>query len=184
MKSYKWIMLLLFVFIIVGCFYFYIVNSVPKNGYSAQKSGFNNTSNDTDLNFSIDNTSDNIPTIETELASFSTKIKNKKDLNRQNNITITCNTLNNTIVKSGEIFSFCDTIGASTIERGYKEANIIVQGTEVKGLGGGNCQVSSTLYNAVLAIPEQLEVIERHRHSAPVPYIEEGKDAAISYRFS
>jgi len=45
----------------------------------------------------------------------------------------------------------------------------------------GNCQVSSTLYNAVLAASTDLEVVERHPHSAPVPYIEEGKDAAISY---
>jgi len=89
--------------------------------------------------------------------------------------------LNNSIVKPGETFSFCDTVGPSTVERGYKEANVIIQGTETKGLGGGNCQVSSTLYNAVLAVPNELEVLERHPHSAPVPYIEEGKDAAISY---
>ena len=44
--------------------------------------------------------------------------------------------------------------------------------------------MSSTLYNAVLAVPNELEVVERHPHSAPVPYIEEGKDAAISYRFT
>ena len=76
--------------------------------------------------------------------------------------------LNNTIVNPGETFSFCDTVGPSTVERGYKIANVIIQGTETKGLGGGNCQVSSTLYNAVLAIPNELEVVERHPHSAPV----------------
>ena len=88
------------------------------------------------------------------------------------------------LLSLGETFSFCDTVGESTIERGYKEANVIIKGTETKGLGGGNCQVSSTLYNAVLAVPNKLEVVERHPHSAPVPYIEKGKDAAISYRIT
>jgi len=122
--------------------------------------------------------------VEKEISTFSTLITNQKDSNRQGNISITCSVLNNTIVKSGETFSFCDVVGPSTVERGYKTANIIVQGTETKGIGGGNCQVSSTLYNAVLAVPNELEVIERHPHSARVPYIEAGKDAAISYRNS
>ena len=49
-----------------------------------------------------------------------------------------------------------------------------------KGLGGGNCQVSTTLYNAILSIPS-LIVVERHEHSNYVPYIEKGKDAAVAY---
>ena len=49
-----------------------------------------------------------------------------------------------------------------------------------KGFGGGNCQVSSTLYNAVLEVPS-LEVTERHEHSNDVPYVEDGKDAAVAY---
>ena len=53
-------------------------------------------------------------------------------------------------------------------------------GNKIQGLGGGNCQVSSTLYNAVLAVPS-LEVTERHAHSNKVPYIESGKDAAVAY---
>lgn len=47
-------------------------------------------------------------------------------------------------------------------------------------MAGGNCQVSSTLYNAVLAVPE-LTVTERHEHGKPVAYVEQGKDAAVSY---
>ena len=116
---------------------------------------------------------------ETEIATFSTKIYNK-DEERQNNIGITCRTLSTKEVKPGEIFSFCDTIGKSTSAKGYLEADIYVDGKKEKGLGGGNCQVSTTLYNAVLKVPE-LEVLERHKHSGHVPYIQEGRDAAVSY---
>ena len=52
--------------------------------------------------------------------------------------------------------------------------------TKLKVFGGGNCQVSSTLYNAVLAVPS-LKVTERHEHSNDVPYVAEGKDAAVAY---
>ena len=116
---------------------------------------------------------------ETEIATFSTKIYNK-DEERQNNIGITCRTLSTKEVKPGEIFSFCDTIGKSTSAKGYQEADIYVDGKKEKGLGGGNCQVSTTLYNAVLKVPE-LKVLERHKHSGHVPYIQEGRDAAVSY---
>lgn len=182
MKKFIWIILFAVILSIGVIVYFY--NSKSNSNYYTQKSSFNDSS-DTQTNFISNNPSTNItPNItETEISNFSTRIQNKKDLNRQGNITITCSALNNTTVPSGKTFSFCDTVGQSTEERGYKKANVIVQGTEIKGLGGGNCQVSSTLYNAVLAIPE-LEIIERHPHSAPVPYIEEGKDAAISYRLS
>lgn len=200
MKKYWWIILIL-VIGIIGCIVFFVYNTNSSNmpNYSAEKSGFNATQNTLDNNSSSDNSLDgssntdfknNTNTnvnktpsiIEQEIANFSTKITNKKDTNRQGNISITCSALNNTIVNPGETFSFCDVVGDSTPEKGYKEANVIIQGIETKGLGGGNCQVSSTLYNAVLAASDQLSVVERHPHSAPVPYIEEGKDAAVSYR--
>ena len=116
---------------------------------------------------------------ETELANFSTKIHNK-DEERQNNIGITCRAITTKEVKPGETFSFCDTVGKSTTAKGYEEADIYVDGKKEQGLGGGNCQVSTTLYNAVLQVPE-LEVVERHQHSGHVPYIEEGKDATVAY---
>ena len=58
---------------------------------------------------------------------------------------------------------------------------MIISGNVKHGLGGGNCQISTTLYNAVLAVPE-LNVTERHPHSNKVPYIQSGKDAAVAYR--
>ena len=117
---------------------------------------------------------------EIDLASFSTKIM-YKDTNRQHNMSLTCSKLNGTIVKAGESFSFCNTVGKATAEAGYKEAEIFDKNGNIKkGYGGGNCQVSSTLYNVVLQIPG-LKVLERHEHSRKVSYVESGKDAAVAY---
>lgn len=120
-----------------------------------------------------------VPKKETQIASFSTKIYSK-DEERQHNIGITCQTLTTKEVQPGETFSFCDTVGKATSAKGYQKADIYVDGKKKQGLGGGNCQVSTTLYNAVLQVPE-LEVVERHQHSGHVPYIQDGKDAAVAY---
>lgn len=114
-----------------------------------------------------------------EISSFSTKIYTK-DSSRQNNITITCSTLNDTDVANGQTFSFCNTVGRATPSKGYTKADIFTNGKKTKGYGGGNCQISTTLYNAVLKVPS-LKVTERHEHSNKVPYIQSGKDAAVSY---
>lgn len=116
---------------------------------------------------------------EKEISSYSTTIKDKAE-GRLTNINITCSTLNNTIVHNGETFSFNKVVGKPTSERGYKEASIIIDHKTEKGIGGGNCQVSSTLYNAVLNIPS-LVVLERHEHGKNVTYVPKGKDAAVSY---
>ena len=105
----------------------------------------------------------------------------KQWLRFQKNMEITTTALNGTIVKNGETFSFCNTIGPSTSSKGYLEADIYDHnGNKKKGYGGGNCQVSSTLYNAVLAVPS-LTVTERHPHSNHVPYVPNDKDAAVAY---
>ena len=142
--------------------------------YQADRSSMNtNVNTNTDMNTNL------VTKKEVEIANFTTKIYNK-DEDRQNNISITCRTLSTKEVQPGEIFSFCDTVGKATHAKGYEEADIYVDGKKEQGLGGGNCQVSTTLYNAVLQVPE-LEVIEKHKHSGHVPYIEEGKDAAVAY---
>lgn len=115
---------------------------------------------------------------ETEISSFSTNLAG--DANRLENIRISCNKINGTILKNRESFSFNDIIGEPTEDKGYKEADVLVETTLTKGFGGGNCQVSSTLYNACLAVPE-IEVTERHPHKKKVAYVEEGKDASVSY---
>ncbi len=158
------------------------------NSNNTNNSNYQTQRNDTDTNNVstktiekenfISNIQQSKPT-EIEIASFSTKIHNKENA-RQNNIKITCNALTNTEIKSGEVFSFCNTVGKATEEKGYQEADIFVDGKKQKGFGGGNCQVSTTLYNAVANV-DGIEIIERHEHSNDVPYIEKGKDAAVSY---
>ena len=129
---------------------------------------------------SVEPAPENTTPKEEEISSFSTKIVTK-DANRQHNINLTCSTLNDTIVENGATFSFCNTVGQATSAKGYKEADIFdANGRKKKGLGGGNCQISSTLYNAVLAV-SSLPVVERHPHSNYVPYIQKGKDAAVAY---
>lgn len=126
-----------------------------------------------------ENMHSNSAPVETEMASFSTKLGGSMN-SRTNNINITTGVLNETVVEPGKTFSFCDTVGKPTKERGYQEADAFdKQGNTFQAVGGGNCQVSSTLYNVVLQIPE-LEVIERHEHSKPVHYVPKDKDAAVA----
>ncbi len=184
-----------FLFVIIALLFFLTGckdnpdNSTNENSYNTSNvsvSDSNNTSideNNTNTSNSnsianSDNTSDNT---ETDLSSFSTKIYTPNDEARQNNIKITCSKLNGTIVEPGETFSFCNTVGKATPEEGYEKADIYdSDGNVVKGYGGGNCQISSTLYNAVLEL-SSLTVIERHAHSKKVYYVEEDKDAAVAY---
>lgn len=116
---------------------------------------------------------------ETELSSYSSPLKAKAS-GRLNNIRISCNKLNGTVIAKGKSFSFNEIIGKPTADKGYKEADVFENGKTVKALGGGNCQVSSTLYNAVLAV-HGLTVTERHEHGKDVTYVPDGKDAAVSY---
>lgn len=119
--------------------------------------------------------------IEEDISSFNTKIYTTKDSARQKNLEITSSKLNGTTVEPGKTFSFTSTVGKATPEEGYEKADIYDEnGNKIKGYGGGNCQISSTLYNAVLQL-SSLNVTERHPHAKKVPYVEEGKDAAVAY---
>jgi len=169
--------------VVVACILWWNLNKTQERQQAEKNNDSSNYQAERSSNDSIkENKADNpiaITKKETEIANFSTKIYNK-DEERQNNIGITCRTLSTKQVQPGETFSFCDTVGKATHAKGYEEADIYVDGKKEQGLGGGNCQVSTTLYNAVLQVPE-LEVVERHKHSGHVPYIEDGKDAAVSY---
>lgn len=94
---------------------------------------------------------------------------------RLHNIKLTAQQLNNKVIQPGEEFSFNRQTGEPTIERGFKEATVFVDGRTEQGLGGGMCQVSSTLYNAALSAG--LNITERHAHSQPVSYVPPGRDA-------
>lgn len=117
--------------------------------------------------------------IETELGTFSTTIKSK-GAGRLNNIRITCSKINGQIVESGSEFSFDKIVGKSSPDEGYQKADIFVDKKIVQAYGGGNCQVSTTLYNAILTV-SGLTVTERHPHGRKVDYVPEGKDAAVSH---
>ncbi len=94
------------------------------------------------------------------------------------NIRLAANSLNYYLIAPGEVFSFNAATGPRVPERGYRMAPIIVGGAVVPGYGGGVCQVSTTLYNAVLNAG--LEVVERFPHSRPVDYVPRGRDATVS----
>lgn len=152
-------------------------NSSSNNEVSENFSDPTNSSEENQLNV----VEKKVPQFtEQPLSSFSTNILTS-DLARQTNINLTCSTLNDTTVKKGETFSFCNTVGQATSAKGYQKADIFDKdGNKKKGLGGGNCQISSTLYNAVVAVPS-LNVTERHNHSKSVYYVPDGKDAAVAY---
>ncbi len=99
--------------------------------------------------------------------------------NRNENIRIASSTLNGVIVQPGQEFSFNLTTGNRTTEKGYKPAGAYQNGVFVEEPGGGVCQVSSTLYNAVVF--SGLETTERHAHTYEPSYVTPGEDAMVSY---
>lgn len=110
-------------------------------------------------------------------ASFYTSYSNSSQ-ERKHNIMLASKSINNTLVDVNGEFSFNYTVGERTQKRGYKQAKIIVGGEFVDGVGGGVCQVSTTLYNAVLLAG--LKVIEYHPHSLPVSYVAPSFDAMVN----
>lgn len=105
--------------------------------------------------------------------------KTTSNSNRNENIRLACVALNGTIVNPGQEFSFNDTTGARTEAKGYKPATAYLNGEVVQEPGGGVCQVSSTLYNAVIFAG--LKTTERKAHSYEPSYVTPGEDAAVSY---
>lgn len=94
------------------------------------------------------------------------------------NVTLAASRINGVVIAPGESFSFTQTILPRTTANGYVEAPVIVNKKYVPGIGGGICQVSSTLYAAMLNAG--LPATERHPHSLSVTYIPEGMDATVS----
>ncbi|NLY97595.1 MAG: VanW family protein [Clostridiaceae bacterium] len=119
---------------------------------------------------------------EVEIGSFETPLLDKSE-SRVNNIKLAARKLDGYKIKPGKEFSFNRVVGKRTMEKGYKVAPIIILSPEgPKGsedIGGGVCQLSSTLYSAVNKAG--LKVTERHPHSKKVPYIDEGYDATVDF---
>ena len=121
--------------------------------------------------------------IDRELGTYPTSLENKED-NTIYNIRLASEVINGILIKPQEIFSFNKYIGPAEKADGYKESTIIANGLFVNGYGGGICQVSSTLYNALLLA--NLPIVERYNHSVygeATKYVPLGQDAAIFYGF-
>lgn len=102
------------------------------------------------------------------------------NIDRNENLKLALECIDGVILAPGDTFSFDKALGERTAEKGYKSAKIFSGGKIIDSIGGGICQVSSTLYNAVLR--SNLDVLERHNHSFIVSYLPAGYDAAVAYQ--
>lgn len=157
MNKKFWIILILILCVLAIVVFFFSRKHTPSNNYEANKTSTNKDEINTSENFAskANNTSSNNenidvpsnenventtkttapPPVEEIISTYSTKIYST-DSARQNNINITCNTLNGTIVKNGETFSFCNTVGQASSNKGYQKADIFDKdGNKKKGLG-------------------------------------------------
>lgn len=192
----KWIIGIIALLIIGGVLLYFFFGNVSNNNqpseYTPSRTSVNTTladnttNNDNSTNSNATNEQKNDEkqkksTQKTKISSFSTPIVDDHE-NRITNIKITCSHISGTKVKANEEFSFCDVVGQPSAEDGYKEAHAFVDGELVNEIGGGNCQVSTTVYNAAKEI-DGVEITERHEHGKEVGYIEMGKDATVAYDY-
>lgn len=184
MQKSKYFFIIPIVLLFSFIFIIYSNNNVQKEEenvgnnqtYNSEKtSTSSNSINNSTSNTSITKSS----TEEREVASYSTPIQINDD-NRDKNMEISSQKINGTIIKVGEEFSFNKIVGSPTEEKGYEKAGVFVNGKKVKGYGGGNCQVSTTIYNVALKV-KGLEITERHEHGKEVGYVKKGDDATVAY---
>ncbi len=127
-------------------------------------------------------TSDNIENSIVQIGKFNTEILDDQNP-RVNNIEVAANYIDNIKLMPGEEFSFNETLGKRTRDKGYQKAPIIIRTEEGPekgyGVGGGICQLSTTLYNS--ALDADMKITERHKHSKSIGYVEKGKDATVVY---
>ena len=112
------------------------------------------------------------------LSSFSTSVQDQ-DENVKQNILLACTKLNGYRIVHGSIFSFNDVVGEGSAKNGYVMGRVLYRDEVRYESGGGLCQLSSTVFNALLLAG--FTIIERHRHFQPVTYVPYGLDATIKY---
>ena len=112
------------------------------------------------------------------LSTFTTRY-DVSDKDRTTNLVLACSKLDGKVVLPGETFSYNKTLGPRSIATGYKNAKVYSNGQVVDGIGGGICQISSTLYNSVLMA--NLEIVERRNHQFVTSYVPAGRDATVVY---
>ena len=112
------------------------------------------------------------------LATYSTTYSTR-NVNRSTNIRLASSKINGIVVMPGQTFSYNSTVGKRTAAAGFKEAGVYSGGEVTTGIGGGICQVSSTLYNSVLL--SNLQIVERYNHGFNPGYVPAGRDATVSW---
>ncbi len=122
---------------------------------------------------------DMLKNVSTVIGSYSTNYGSISSPERANNITLATKSINGKILMPGDIFSFNDVVGERTAKKGYQGATVIVGNKFESGIGGGVCQTSSTLYNAVFRAG--IPALERSHHTMPVHYVPQGMDATVDY---
>jgi len=112
------------------------------------------------------------------IGEYKTKF-NAGDVPRSKNIALATNKIHGTILAPGEVFSYNGVVGERSYSEGFETASVYVNGETVPGIGGGICQVSSTLFNAVVFA--NLDIVERVNHQLTVSYVPLGRDATVDY---
>ncbi|MCT8975880.1 VanW family protein [Clostridium sp. CX1] len=124
-------------------------------------------------------TSDKLTTINSRIATFTTNYGSISSAERANNIVLSTRSINGLVMLPGDTFSFNEVVGERTAGKGYKAAPVIIGNQVDSGLGGGICQVSTTLYNAILRA--NIKSVERAHHTLPSHYVPLGLDATVDY---
>ncbi len=112
------------------------------------------------------------------IAEFSTKFS-ASNKPRATNLKLASSHIDGVVLAPGEQFSFNETVGQRTTRRGFQVAGVYLNGRHDTGVGGGICQVSTTLFNAALL--SNLEIVKKSNHSMPVPYVPVGRDATVNW---
>ena len=142
-----------------------------KNSYSVEAEVKNTTAKVT---------ASELKKINKNVSTFTTRF-GTSDAGRNENIRLAAQTLSGTVLMPGEEFSFNNIVGDTTADKGYQPATVIVGTKFEKDYGGGICQVSTTLYNAVMQL--NVRPTERHPHNMSVSYVDKSTDAAIAYGY-
>lgn len=122
-------------------------------------------------------TKDDLTTDFNLIAAYTTDTTSES--NRNTNINLACQAINGTALLPGEVFSFNAATGQRTTAKGYQAAGAIAAGQSIEEVGGGICQVSSTIFNAVARA--DLEIVERSPHAWPSTYVDRGEDATVNW---
>lgn len=159
----------------------YIIDQIPsliKNSYNSDSKNMIVNAKITEVTPKI--TSQALSTINSRISSHITNFS-RSSPGRKTNIKIATEAINSTVIMPGDIFSFNKIVGQITEAKGYKKAKVIQNNRLVYDIGGGICQVSTTLFNA--ALKSNLSIIERSHHTLPSTYVPLGLDAAISSNY-